>query len=123
MHRNGDILLAIGVCTLPFQNLTQQQAIRASKKGKLFKMLSKMWLKLSENLLLPYANNKGADQPAHPRSRISTFFVRCLDSIIHTLAKFIISRLWLDSEAEQTGLSLTWSETTDHRFSRDEVQY
>ena len=32
--------------------------------------------------LLSYANNKGADQPAHPRSLISTFVVRCLDSII-----------------------------------------
>ena len=31
--------------------------------------------------LTTYANNKGADQPAHPRSLISTFFVRCLDSI------------------------------------------
>ena len=34
-----------------------------------------------ENLFLPYANNKGADQSAHPRSLISTFVVRCLDSI------------------------------------------
>ena len=32
--------------------------------------------------LMPYPNNKGADQPAHPRSLISTFVVRCLDSII-----------------------------------------
>ena len=32
--------------------------------------------------LMSYANNKGADQPAHPRSLISTFVVRCLDSII-----------------------------------------
>ena len=32
--------------------------------------------------LMPYANNKGADQPAHPRSLISTFVVRCLDSMI-----------------------------------------
>ena len=32
--------------------------------------------------LMPYANNKGADQPAHPRSLISAFVVRCLDSII-----------------------------------------
>ena len=32
--------------------------------------------------LMPYANNKGADQPAHPRSLISTFVVRCLDSIM-----------------------------------------
>ena len=31
--------------------------------------------------LMSYANNKGADQTAHPRSLISTFGVRCLDSI------------------------------------------
>ena len=28
---------------------------------------------------MPYANNKGADQPAHPLSLISTFIVRCLN--------------------------------------------
>ena len=32
--------------------------------------------------LMLYANNKGADQPAHPCSLISTFVVRCLDSMI-----------------------------------------
>ena len=32
--------------------------------------------------LMSYANNKGTDQPAHPRSLISAFVVRCLDSII-----------------------------------------
>ena len=32
--------------------------------------------------LMSYANNKGADQPAHPRSLISAFVVRCLDIII-----------------------------------------
>ena len=32
--------------------------------------------------VLPYANNKGADQPAHPRSLISAFVIRCLDSIM-----------------------------------------
>ena len=32
--------------------------------------------------LMSYANNKGANQPAHPRSLISAFVVRCLDSII-----------------------------------------
>ena len=31
--------------------------------------------------VLPYANNKGADQPAHPRSLIGAFVVRCLDII------------------------------------------
>ena len=36
--------------------------------------------------LMAYANNKGADQPAHPRSLISTFVVRCLDSMTYILA-------------------------------------
>ena len=30
---------------------------------------------------MPYANNKDADQPAHSRSLISVFVIRCLDSI------------------------------------------
>ena len=37
--------------------------------------------------LIPYANNKGADQPAHPHSLISASVVRCLDSII-SISKF-----------------------------------
>ena len=32
--------------------------------------------------LMLNANNKGADQPAHPRSLISAFVVRSLDSIM-----------------------------------------
>ena len=32
-------------------------------------------------------DNKGADQPAHPRSLISAFVVRCVDSIMPFLAK------------------------------------
>ena len=32
--------------------------------------------------LMPYANNKGADQPAHLRTLVSTFVVCCLDSTI-----------------------------------------
>ena len=57
------------------------------------------------NLFMPYANNKGADQPAHPRSLISAFVVRCLDSIIPLLATAEISRLHLVSVADQVGLS------------------
>ena len=56
--------------------------------------------------LIPYANNKGADQPAHTRSLISTFIVRCLHSIVCIFAKSKISRLYLASVAEQAGLSL-----------------
>ena len=32
--------------------------------------------------LMPYANNKGADQPAHLRSLISAFVVPCQDRMI-----------------------------------------
>ena len=42
---------------------------------------------------LQYGNNKDADQPAHPRSLISAFVARCLDSIIPMLATTKISRL------------------------------
>ena len=66
--------------------------------------------------LMPYANNKGADQPAHPRSLISTFVVRCLDSITPLLALSKISRLQLASEAVQAGLSLNWSQTPKRGF-------
>ena len=58
---------------------------------------------------MAYANNKGVDQPAHPRSLISTFVVRFLDTIIPLFAISEISRLKLASVAEQAGLSLTWS--------------
>ena len=43
--------------------------------------------------LMPYANNKGTDQSAYPRSLISAFVIRCLDSIIPILVKAKISRL------------------------------
>ena len=39
--------------------------------------------------VLSYANNKCADQPVHPRSLISAFVVRCVDSMIPMLAKTI----------------------------------
>ena len=72
---------------------------------------------------MSYANNKGADQPAHPHSLTNGFVVRCLDSKIPTLATFKISRLQLDSEAEQVDLSLTWSENTEDRVSRDVAHF
>ena len=56
-------------------------------------------------MLLPYANNNGADS-LHIR----------LDSKIPILAKSKISRLQLVSVAEQAGLSLIWSETLKTGF-------
>ena len=66
--------------------------------------------------LMSYANNKGADQPAHLRSLISAFVVRCLDSIISLDSIAEISRLWLASVAAQAGLCLAWSETPEDTF-------
>ena len=43
------------------------------------------------NLFLPDANNKGADQPAHALSPISTFVVRCLDNVISLVSILAIS--------------------------------
>ena len=67
--------------------------------------------------LMSYANNNDADQPAHPRSLISAFIIRCLDSIISLDNIAEISRLQLASVAEQASLSLTWSETPEDTFS------
>ena len=71
---------------------------------------------------MSYANNKGADQPAHPRSLISTFVVRCLDSVMSLVSVTKISSLMLASVAGQASLSLTWSETPEDTFSHDEAQ-
>ena len=65
---------------------------------------------------MSYVNNKGADQPAHPRSLISAFFVRCLDSIIPLVSISKISSLYLASVAAQAGLSLPWLETPKTGF-------
>ena len=70
---------------------------------------------------MSYANNKGADQSAHPRSLISAFVVRCLDSVISLVSVSKISSLKLASVAEQASLSLNWSETPEDTFSHDEA--
>ena len=64
----------------------------------------------SRNLILLYANSKGANQSAHPRSLISAFVVRFLEHIMTLLAMRKISILKLVSVAEKTGSNLTWSE-------------
>ena len=71
---------------------------------------------------MPYVNNKGSDYTVHPHSLVSNFFVHCFDSIIPIVAKPKVSSLSLVFVAEQTGLSLTWSHTTEDKFSRDEAQ-
>ena len=55
------------------------------------------------------ANNTGADQPAHPRSLISAFVIRVLESTISKLATSEISVFKLVSVASTTGFSLALS--------------
>ena len=71
-----------------------------------------------KNLFMPYATNKGADKPAHPRSLISTFIVCCLDRIIHLVSISEISSLYIASVVAQAGLSLPCRKPED-RFSHD----
>ena len=59
---------------------------------------------------------KGADQPAHLRSLISTFVVRCIDSIIPLVSISEISSLYIASVAAQASLSLHWSQTPKTGF-------
>ena len=73
--------------------------------------------------LMSYANNKGADQPAHPRSLISACIVSYLDSVMSLVSVTKISSLMLYSVAKQASLSLTWSETPGDTFSHDEAHY
>ena len=68
--------------------------------------------------LMPYANNKGADQPCASRSLISASIVCCLDSIISLDSIAEISRLLLASVAAQAGLCLAWSETPEDTICR-----
>ena len=68
-------------------------------------------------------NNKGADQPAHPRSLISASVFRCLDSIILLVSISEISSLCLASLAAQAGLCLTLSQTPKTGFLVTRLNY
>ena len=74
---------------------------------------------MAKSVFKPYANNKDTDQPAHPRSLISVFVVRCRDSLTLIVAIPETSRLLQASVAKQVDLYLTWSQTSVDRVSRD----
>ena len=65
---------------------------------------------MRENLTLLHANNKAADQPAHPCSLISNFVIRYLERIEAELPPRKISIIWLVAVAEKTSSSLTRSD-------------
>ena len=78
---------------------------------------------MRKNLFMPYANSEGADQPAHPRSLISTFVVHCLDSIIPLVSIPQISSLYPASVTVQASLSLPWSKTPKTGFLVTRLNY
>ena len=73
-------------------------------------------LRRKKTCLRWFANNTGADQPAHPRSLINAFVIRFLESIISRLAISEISNFSIVCLAEETGLSLAFSKTPKTGF-------
>ena len=70
---------------------------------------------------MPNANNKDSDQPAHLRSLISIFVVRCLDNIIPWVSISKISSLHLASVAVHASFESYLVENHKGRFSCDEA--
>ena len=73
--------------------------------------------------LMSYANNKGADQPAHTRILISAFVVHCLDSVMYLVSVTKIPSLCLASLAAQAGLRLIWLEIPKTGFLVTRLMY
>ena len=67
-------------------------------------------------------NNKGADQPAHPRRLISAFVIRFFEITIFKLTTSGNAIFKLVSVAKELCLNLTLSETPKTRFCRDGAQ-
>ena len=85
---------------------------KKKKETKTFFIWAMSW----ENLFMPYAKKKGADQPVHLCSLISAFIVPCLNSIIPQVSISKISSLYLASVVVHAGLSLSWSQTPKTGF-------
>ena len=62
---------------------------------------------MRETCLVGFANSKGADQPSHTRSVISSFVIHLIKSIISTIATSEISVFWLAFVAEHACLKMS----------------
>ena len=86
-------------------------------------MLIYKWASTLENLSSGFANNTGADQPAHPRRLISAFVIRLSRSIMSRIATSEISIFYLVSVAEESGSKLTLTETPKTGFLGTRPKY
>ena len=74
-----------------------------------------IWAMPWENLFVPYANNKGTDQPAHLHSLISAFVIHCLDSLISFAVLWLLSCFYSWAERFESYLV----KNPEDRFSHD----
>ena len=109
------MLLALTIVQTKYQK-TECKATKGCIFCRFLNSQLLIWATSWENLFMTCANNKGADQSAHPRSLISTFVVRCLDSILPLVSISELSSLCLASLAAQAGLCPTWSQTPKTGF-------
>ena len=81
------------------------------------------WASTQENLPSGFENNKGADQPALPRSLISASVIigNCHIKTCYKRSEILI--FLLVSVAEQAGLSMARSETPKTEFLRTRPKY
>ena len=109
------------ISSLPVKLAVRRNWSQKKKNTSTSCLVGTKWATSWENLFMPYANNNGADQPAHPRSVISAFVVRCLDNII---SSFYIRNLKpLSSFCSWAGRFESDSFTNSKdRFSRDVAQ-
>ena len=77
-------LLMYKICLARMKASYLMQCIITEKKNLI--KLSIKWASTRENCLRGFANNTGADQPAHPRSLISAFVIRFVEIIICKLS-------------------------------------
>ena len=72
-------LLGLITCFLYYLSFKRGLSLKETEWAA--KIIFHNWALTQENLSSGYANNKGADQPAHPRSLISAFDNHVLKSI------------------------------------------
>ena len=115
-HRMWRPTRAFTICTFGICDDKEHSLMQLLLERTDMREIEYIILFLNQNIIGPWrektclrvvANNKNADQPTHPRSLISVFVIRLLESIISRLATIEISIVLLLSVTEETGLSET----------------
>ena len=120
-HTQADLSLrSVQMFSLDILSFPSTDWLREPVEIQLFYFHGELNLVL-KNLVMIHANNKGADQPAHPCSLISAFVIRCLDSIIPEVSLSENSRPLVSPTAEQL-VEYGLEENPGDRFSHHWTQ-